>query len=85
MILLGNLNGVLQLLDISKAAFHRIMFNFLWAALYNVFAILLAGGAFVRVRIPPAYAGLGELVSVVPVILTAATLLKKNFVMPDEH
>lgn len=84
-VLLGNLNGVLQLIDISKAAFHRIMFNFLWAALYNIFAILLAGGAFVRVRIPPAYAGLGELVSVVPVILTAATLLKKNFVIPNEH
>lgn len=84
-ILLGNLNGVLQLIDISKAAFHRITFNFLWAALYNVFAILLAGGAFVRVRISPAYAGLGELISVVPVVLTAATLLKKDFVMADGH
>lgn len=84
-VLLGNLKGVSQLLDISKAAFHRIMFNFFWAALYNVFAILLAGGAFVRVRIPPAYAGLGELVSVVPVVLTAATLLNKKFVMVDEQ
>jgi len=84
-VLLGNLKGVLQLIDISKAAFHRIMFNFFWAALYNVFAILLAGGAFVRVRIPPAYAGLGELVSVVPVVLTAATLLNKKFVVADGH
>lgn len=78
-VLLGNLKGVPQLLDISKAAFHRIMFNFMWAALYNVFAILLAGGAFVRVRIPPAYAGLGEIVSVVPVVVTAATLISRNF------
>ena len=84
-VLLGNLKGVLQLVDISKAAFHRIMFNFLWAALYNVFAILLAGGAFVLVRIPPAYAGLGELISVVPVVLTAATLLNKRFLVADEH
>lgn len=84
-VLLGNLKGVPQLLDISRAAFHRIMFNFLWAALYNVFAILLAGGAFVRVRIPPAYAGLGELVSVVPVVLTASTLLNKKFVTAEEQ
>lgn len=84
-VLLGNLKGVLQLVDISRAAFHRIMFNFVWAALYNVFAILLAGGAFVLVRIPPAYAGLGELVSVLPVVLTAATLLHKKFVTADGH
>lgn len=77
-VLLGNLKGIPTLLDISKAAFHRILFNFLWAALYNVFAILLAGGAFVYVRIPPAYAGLGELVSVLPVVITAATLLQKK-------
>lgn len=36
--------------------------------MYNLFAILLAAGAFVRARIPPEYAGLGELVSVLPVI-----------------
>ncbi|KAG9516571.1 heavy metal translocatin [Aureobasidium pullulans] len=78
-ILLGDLKGVPILLDISKAAFHRILFNFLWAALYNVFAILLASGAFVYFRIPPAYAGLGELVSVLPVVITAATLLMKKF------
>lgn len=84
-VLLGNLKGVPQLLDISRAAFHRIMFNFLWAALYNVFAILLASGAFVRFRIPPAYAGLGELVSVVPVVLTASTLLTKKFVTAEEQ
>ncbi|KAK6401922.1 hypothetical protein LTR95_019127, partial [Oleoguttula sp. CCFEE 5521] len=28
---------------------------------YNLFAILLAGGAFVNARIPPQYAGLGEI------------------------
>merc|ERR1712093_741171 len=81
-VLLGSLHGVLQLLDLSKAAFRRITLNFVWSAIYNVFAVLLAGGAFVKIRIPPAYAGLGELVSVLPVVLTAATLLKKNLVMP---
>lgn len=79
MILLDDLRGMLDLLNISKAAFHHILFNFLWAALYNVFAILLASGACVTFRVPPAYAGLGEIVSVVPVVLTAAALLMKQF------
>ncbi|KAG8624142.1 hypothetical protein KVT40_009118 [Elsinoe batatas] len=73
-VLLGGLDGVLVLLDVSKRSFRRIVFNFVWSAVYNVFAILLAAGAFVRVRIPPAYAGLGEIVSVLPVIVAAMTL-----------
>lgn len=69
-----SLGGVLVLLDLSKAAFHRIFFNFAWSFVYNLFAILLAAGAFVDARIPPQYAGLGEIVSVVPVILIALQL-----------
>lgn len=72
-ILLRNIDGVVSLLDISKSAFRRIVFNFCWSAVYNVLAILLAGGAFVKIRIPPAYAGLGEIVSVMPVIVAALT------------
>ncbi|OQV00596.1 hypothetical protein CLAIMM_06074 [Cladophialophora immunda] len=75
-VLLNGLDGVIALLDTSKRCFHRIIFNFSWSALYNLFAILLAGGAFVHVRIPPAYAGLGEIVSVFPVIAVALTLLR---------
>jgi heavy metal translocating P-type ATPase len=77
-VLLGGLDGTLALLDISKRAFRRIAFNFAWSAAYNVFAILLASGAFVKFRIPPAYAGLGEIVSVVPVIVAAVSLLWGN-------
>ena len=77
-VLLGGLDGTLALLDISKRAFHRIVFNFAWSAAYNVFAILLASGAFVKFRVPPAYAGLGEIVSVVPVIIAAVSLLWGN-------
>ena len=69
-----SLCGILVLLDLSKAAFHRIFFNFAWSFVYNLFAILLAAGAFVNVRIEPQYAGLGELVSVLPVILIALQL-----------
>ena len=68
------LSGVLILLDLSKAAFYRIFLNFAWAFVYNVFAILLAAGAFVNARIEPQYAGLGELVSVLPIILIALQL-----------
>jgi Cu2+-exporting ATPase len=77
-VLLGGLDGTLALLDISKRAFYRIVFNFAWSAAYNVFAVLLASGAFVKFRIPPAFAGLGEIVSVVPVIIAAVSLLWAN-------
>jgi Cu2+-exporting ATPase len=70
-----NLDGLLMLLDLSKAAVVRIRFNFIWSAVYNLFAILLASGASVKVRIPPAYAGLGEIVSVAPVVLAAMSLM----------
>lgn len=74
-VLTGGLDTIPALLDISKEAFMRIVFNFFWSALYNLFAILLSAGAFVKVRIPPAYAGLGEIVSVLPVVLIALTLM----------
>lgn len=74
-VLLRGLDGVLVLLDVSRRAYVRIVFNFVWSAVYNVFAILLAAGAFVKFRIPPAYAGLGEIVSVGPVILAAVSML----------
>lgn len=68
------LSGILVLIDLSRAAFHRIFINFAWSFVYNTVAILLAAGAFVSARIPPQYAGLGELVSVLPVILIALQL-----------
>ena len=78
-ILLGGLDGVVTLLDISRATFQRIIFNFVWSVVYNLFAILLAAGAFVKFRIPPAYAGLGEIVSVLPVIAVGFSITLLNF------
>ncbi|KAL1392755.1 copper-translocating P-type ATPase [Phyllosticta capitalensis] len=67
-----SLSGLLVLLRISQSAFRRICANFVWSFVYNVFAILLAAGAFPNgVRIPPQFAGLGEVVSVLPVIAIA--------------
>jgi len=59
------------LLRLSRGAVRRVYINFAWACIYNLFAVLLAAGAFVNVRIAPDYAGLGEMVSVVPVLLVA--------------
>lgn len=71
----GSLRGLLTLLAISRASFRRIIMNFGWSFVYNVFAILLAAGAFPDgARIPPEFAGLGEVVSVVPVVLVAVQL-----------
>jgi heavy metal translocating P-type ATPase len=70
-----SLSGVLTIINVSKKAMRRVAFNFGWSFVYNLFAVLLGAGAFVHARIPPEFAGLGELVSVLPVVL-AAVLLK---------
>ncbi|KAK1981255.1 copper-translocating P-type ATPase [Colletotrichum cereale] len=69
-----SLAGILTVISISRKATRRIAFNFGWSFVYNLFAILIAAGAFVNARIPPEYAGLGELASVLPVIAAAVLL-----------
>ncbi|KAK0622512.1 E1-E2 ATPase-domain-containing protein [Immersiella caudata] len=71
------LGGILTLINVSKKSVTRIWLNFAWSFIYNIFAILLGAGAFAKfdnVRIPPQYAGLGEIVSVLPVIAMAVQL-----------
>lgn len=68
------LTGILKILDLSRAFHRRVIFNFAWAVIYNVFALLLAAGAFPGVRVSPQFAGLGELVSVIPVVVIAMGL-----------
>lgn len=69
-----SLTGILTLLELSKAVSQRITLNFSWCFIYNSIAILFAAGAFVNARIAPAYAGLGEIVSVLPVVVVALQL-----------
>jgi Cu2+-exporting ATPase len=69
-----SLVGILTVIAISKKSVNRIKFNIGWSFVYNLFAILLGAGAFVNVRIPPEFSGLGELVSVLPVIAAAVLL-----------
>ncbi|PFH62273.1 hypothetical protein XA68_14404 [Ophiocordyceps unilateralis] len=70
-----DLAKILAMMDISRRAVRRIIFNFAWSFVYNMLAVLLASGALVHARIAPQYAGLGELVSVLPVV-GAAVLLR---------
>ena len=65
----SKLSSLLVLMEMSRRSYQQIVFNFTWAALYNMFAILFAAGAFVKLYLPPQYAGLGEAFSVLPVIL----------------
>ena len=74
-----SLVGILALIDLSRASMRRVYFNFAWSFVYNLVAILLAAGASVTVRILPAYAGLGELVSVLPVMVVALQLRWMTF------
>lgn len=73
------LGGVIVLIDLSKAFYRRVVFNFTWSFVYNTFAILLAAGAFPNARIPPQYAGLGEIVSVLPIIAIGVHLRWAKF------
>lgn len=73
-----SLTGIPTMMNASRKAVNRIKFNFTWSFVYNTFAVLLAAGAFVNARIPPEFAGLGELVSVLPVIAAAVLLRWSN-------
>ncbi|EEH06861.1 cation transport ATPase [Histoplasma capsulatum G186AR] len=75
-ILSGSLDGLLAFLDLSQQATRRIQLNIAWAVLYNVFAVLFAAGAFEAAgfRIEPSYAGAGEIVSLLPVVLVSLSL-----------
>jgi len=76
------LSGIIILMDLSKAFSRRVVFNFSWSFIYNIFAILLAAGAFPNARIPPEFAGLGEIVSVLPVIAIGMQLKWAKFHQP---
>ncbi|KAL4801338.1 hypothetical protein ASPSYDRAFT_165306 [Aspergillus sydowii CBS 593.65] len=68
-----SLAGILTMMDVSRKSVNRIKFNFTWSFVYNTFAVLLAAGAFVNARIPPEFAGLGELVTRAAIIARVTT------------
>ncbi|TGZ80878.1 heavy metal translocatin [Ascodesmis nigricans] len=71
-IISDSIAGLVGFLALSKRIDTCIKLNFSWAVFWNLFAILGASGAWVSVRIPPEWAGLGELGSVLPVFVISA-------------
>lgn len=71
--------ALVALLRLSRAAVRRVYLNFVWSGIYNFFAVTLAAGAFVKVTIAPEYAALGEMVSVMPVMLVAWSMWYLKF------
>ncbi|KAF3051768.1 hypothetical protein E8E11_010486 [Didymella keratinophila] len=85
-LLTDRLGDVLVALDIARAAYRRIVANFVWSAVYNFGAVLLAAGACAgtkkggqEVKIPPQWAGLGELVSMLPVVVIAVQMRWRDY------
>lgn len=74
-----HLLDVITLLDISHAAYRRIILNFVWSGVYNVLAVLAASGALRVWRIKPEFAGLGELVSVLPIVGIAFSMKWRGY------
>jgi Cu2+-exporting ATPase len=63
--------GVMSTLGVARTMRWTAFLCLGWAVAYNILAVLLASGVMVRVRIEPRWAGLGELASVVPVLVGA--------------
>lgn len=73
----NDLHDLLVALHLSRRTFNHIRINFLWAFLYNLVAIPLASGALfplVGIAIPPYVAGIGEIMSSIPVIMFSLLL-----------
>lgn len=75
-----SLTAVVTLAQLARAVRRRILTNFGWAGVYNMVAMPLAAGALFpavgTVVIPPAFAGLSELLSSVPVVLGSLLLYR---------
>ncbi|KAH7869110.1 E1-E2 ATPase-domain-containing protein [Lentinula edodes] len=84
-LLSADLNDLLNLIDLSMAVIRRIKFNFLWAAIYNIAAILIAAGVIYpagRVRLDTVWASLAMALSLVSVI--SSSLLLKLYKPPKK-
>jgi P-type Cu+ transporter len=77
----SDLHSVLTLLDLSRAVFYRIKFNFGWALVYNCIAIPVAAGCLYpivshgsHVRLDPVWASLAMALSSTSVVLSSLAL-----------
>ncbi|KAI1090472.1 heavy metal translocatin [Rostrohypoxylon terebratum] len=77
----SNLECIVTLLDLSKAVFRRIKFNFAWAIVYNLLAVPFAAGCFYaimvngqHIRLPPVWASLAMALSSISVVTSSLAL-----------
>ncbi|KAL0953571.1 hypothetical protein HGRIS_004788 [Hohenbuehelia grisea] len=67
----SDIQKVLTVLDLSGSTKRRIIVCFGWAVMYNFIAFILSSGVLVVWRLEPQWAGVGELISLLPVFLVA--------------
>jgi P-type Cu+ transporter len=80
-LLLADLRGVLNILDLSRAIVSRIKVNFAWAVVYNVIAVPIAAGCLYpivdngqHVRLDPVWASLAMVLSSISVVTSSLAL-----------
>ncbi|KAI1434725.1 heavy metal translocating P-type ATPase [Xylaria sp. CBS 124048] len=80
-LLSSNLASVNMLLEISRAVFRRIQFNFAWALVYNVIAVPLAAGCLYAIKVHgshvtlnPVWASLAMALSSLSVVMSSLAL-----------
>ncbi|KAI8979685.1 hypothetical protein BDF20DRAFT_835670 [Mycotypha africana] len=80
----NDLTDVVTTLDLSKAIFHRIRMNLLWACIYNAIGIPLAMGVFLPwgYRLHPMMAGIAMACSSTSVVMSSL-ILKWSWKKPD--
>ncbi|KIK52304.1 hypothetical protein GYMLUDRAFT_251345 [Collybiopsis luxurians FD-317 M1] len=83
-LLSAELQGLINLIDLSQAIIRRIKFNFMWAAIYNLAALPIAAGVVYpagHYRLDPVWASLAMALSSVSV--TCSSLLLKLYKPPN--
>lgn len=77
----SDLRAIITLIDLSRAVFRRVLFNFGWACVYNIIAMPVAAGVFFpimskghHVKLDPVWASLAMAMSSVSVITSSLFL-----------
>jgi heavy metal translocating P-type ATPase len=77
----SDLRSIITLIDLSRAVFRRVLFNFGWALIYNLIAMPVAAGAFFpivsgghHIRLDPVWASLAMALSSVSVVCSSLIL-----------
>lgn len=77
----SDLNSLLTLVELSRAVFRRVKFNFAWASIYNLVALPIAAGVLYPIktngsytRLDPVWASLAMALSSVSVICSSLLL-----------